>query len=457
MEISVIIVNYNVRVFLESVLHSVQKGMQGLQGEIFVVDNASQDGSVAMIVERFPDIHLIASDVNLGFGKANNRAMHECKGRYLLILNPDTIIQEDTLRTMIDFMDTHPDAGMAGCKVLNADGTFQLSCRRGFPTPWASFCKAFGLSSIFPQVKTFAGYNLTYLDENKSYEIDALAGSFMMVRREVLQQTGGFDEDYFMYGEDLDWCYRTKKIGWKIWYTPATQIIHYKGESAKRSNMNEVRIFYEAMRIFVRKNFTAPYIFISFLRIGIGMRSFIALIMRRWKLIMLAMFDSVVVVSTLLCATKIRFGLFTGLPGYAYPQAILVPFCVTIGCLTLLGAYGKQWQSLFRTILAVIIGFLFISSLTFFFKNYAFSRQIVLEMTAANLIILGGLRFALHARRAAKKFGKNMKKAIIFGDPQHTLNALRKLRSIDQSNINIIGFVAPTMESIGEIYDGLER
>jgi len=456
MEVSVIIVNYNVRAFLESALHSAQKALQGLNGEIIVVDNASQDYSAEMVRERFPDVRLIASTVNLGFGKANNKAMQLSEGRYLLILNPDTIIQEETLRTMIAFMDDHPDAGMAGCKVLNADGSFQLSCRRGFPTPWASFCKAFGLSTIFPKVRVFAGYNLTYLDENGTYIIDALAGSFMMVRREVFTQTGGFDEDYFMYGEDLDWCYRTQKAGWNIWYTPVTQIIHYKGESTKRSDINENRIFYDAMRIFVKKNLAVPNLFILFLRVGIATKSFLTLVLKRWKIFALVFIDSLVIIASLLVATKLRFGSFFGFPEYAYPTALIVPLFVTIGFMLTLGVYGKQWRSFPKTILAIILGFLVISTLPFFFKNFAFSRQIVLEMTTVNLVVLGSVRIALNILSSAKRFGESMRKAVIIGMPQQSLLALRKLRGADNYSFEIMGFVSPTMENVGENYEGMQ-
>jgi len=456
MDVSVIIVNYNVRDFLESALHSVQKAMLQLEGEIFVVDNASQDGSVAMVESRFPDVQLIASSVNLGFGKANNLAMRESTGRYLLILNPDTIIQEDTLHAMVTFMDAHPDAGMAGCKVLNADGTFQLSCRRGFPTPWASFCKVFGLSALFPNSKLFAGYNLTYLDENKTYPVDALAGSFMMVRREVFDQTGGFDEEYFMYGEDLDWCFRTQKAGWKVYYTPATQIIHYKGESTKRSSIDEVRVFYDAMHIFVRKNFSAPVLFILFLRCGIGLRSLIALVIKRWRILVLMSIDASVVIADIIIATKNRFGSFFVNQSYAYPTALIVPVVATLGLLILFGVYGRQWRSLPRTMLAVIVSFLIVSSLTFFFKNYAFSRQIVLEMTAMNLFFLGGIRILLHARAAAKSFGESMRKTVIVGVPGRSLELLKKLRAAARFNFDVAGFIDTSINSVGEEYDGVK-
>lgn len=454
MEISIIIVNYNVRDFLENTLHSVRKAMAGIDGEVFVVDNASQDGSVAMVREKFPEVHLVASPDNLGFGRANNIAMRQAKGRYFLILNPDTVVQEDTLSAMIRFMDAHTDAGMAGCKVLNADGTFQLSCRRGFPTPWASFCKVFGLSSLFPHTRIFAGYNLTYLDENGTYPIDALAGSFMIVRRAVFEQTKGFDEDFFMYGEDLDWCFRTQKAGWKIYYTSDTSIIHYKGESTKRSSIDEVRVFYDAMHIFVRKNFSAPFLFILFLRAGIAVRSLIAMVIRRWRIAVLVVLDTAVVTAGLLAATTHRFGGPLGLPAYAYPEAVVVPVLIVLCMLAFFGVYGRKWHDASRTAGAVVAGFFVISSLTFFFKEFAFSRRIVLEMSVFNMVALSTMRWALRARASAKRHGM-MRRTVIVGTAQQSQQLLQRLRAGAMHNYDVVGFVGMTVDTIGKIVAGL--
>ena len=254
MDISVIIVNYNVRDFLSNALTSLQKSLKGFQSEIIVVDNASDDGSVDLLKKNFPKVRLIANTKNLGFAKANNQALTLSKGKHILLINPDTLVQENTVRELINFFEDHPDAGMAGCKILNPDGTFQLPCRRSFPTPWIAFTKTFGLSSLFPKSKLFARYNLTYLDPDETYEVDALSGSFIMLKREVYEKIGGLDETFFMYGEDLDWCFRTQQAGWKVFYVPATSIIHYKGESTKRSDIDELKVFYNAMRLFVRKH-----------------------------------------------------------------------------------------------------------------------------------------------------------------------------------------------------------
>src|SRR5208283_1624252 len=211
MDVSIIIVNYNVRDFLNNALVSVFRALEGMNGEVFVVDNASDDGSSDLVRQSFPKVRLIANNTNVGFAKANNQALAMSSGKYLMLLNPDTVVQEDTFRTLINFFEANGDVGMAGCKILNPDGTLQLACRRSFPAPWVAFTKVSGLSSVFGSTKLFGKYNLTYLNPDESYEVDAISGSCMMIRREVFDTVGGLDESFFMYGEDLDWCYRIQK------------------------------------------------------------------------------------------------------------------------------------------------------------------------------------------------------------------------------------------------------
>ncbi len=281
MDLSIIIVNYNVKEFIQNLLHSVFKAGCNLKYEIIIIDNASDDGSADFIKEKFPNVNLISNKQNIGFGKANNIGLAAAKGKYILLINPDTLIREDTLEKMISFFESSPDAGLAGCKILNPDGSLQLACRRSFPGPWTSFCKVTGLSSLFPHSRLFARYNLTYLDENRTYEVDAISGSFMMMKKEVYEKIGGFDEQFFMYGEDLDLCYRIQKAGWKVYYTPGTQIIHYKGESTRRSSLDETKIFYEAMNLFVKKHLSSSILVETILKTAIGFRKFFAFMARR--------------------------------------------------------------------------------------------------------------------------------------------------------------------------------
>ncbi|MCX6146030.1 MAG: glycosyltransferase family 2 protein, partial [Candidatus Kapabacteria bacterium] len=201
-DISIVIVNYNVKDFLLQCLRSIEKSITKRKYEIIVVDNNSTDESIEFLSPKFEKVNFISLNDNLGFGKANNVGFDKASGKYLLILNPDTIISEDTLDKMYDFMELNPEIGISGCKVLNQDGSFQVTCRRGFPTPWASFTKLFGLQKIFPNSKFFAQYNQTYKNIDESYEIDAVIGAFMFCRFDIIRNIGGFDPDYFMYGED---------------------------------------------------------------------------------------------------------------------------------------------------------------------------------------------------------------------------------------------------------------
>ncbi|HYM20924.1 MAG TPA: glycosyltransferase [Candidatus Kapabacteria bacterium] len=398
MDISVIIVNYNVREFLRGALESVRRSLAfgGLAGEIFVVDNASRDGSAEMVRASFPDVRLIALEENLGFGKANNIAMKQAQGDYLLILNPDTIVGEDTLRAMTDFMRVHPDAGVSGCKLLNADGSFQISCRRGFPTPWASFTKLFGLSSFFPNSPRFAQYNLTYLSTDETYEIDALAGAFMMISRAAYEKTSGFDEDYFMYGEDIDLCYRIKQAGFKVYYVHSTSTVHFKGESTRRSVINEVQVFYEAMHIFVRKHYGSSPLFTVLLRLGIMARSFIALLKKYRGAIILASGDFLLTMISVFVVTKYLLLSFFGLPKADYPWAIVVPAIVVLLVNSMIGAYSQGERRRARPVLMSMPAILIIlSSMTYFFKEIPSSRTLVLLASALAGLVMIFYRFVL--------------------------------------------------------------
>ena len=287
--ISVIIVNYNVKYFLEQALLSVQKASQGLNVEVFVVDNNSLDGSVAMVRSRFSEVQVIDNQDNTGFAVANNQAYHLATGKYILLLNPDTVVAEDTFRQCYDFMEKNADAGALAARMIDGSGTFLPESKRGFPTPFVAFCKTFGLSSIFPRSKFFNQYYLGHLGEFETCEIDVLAGAFMFMRHEALQKVGMLDEAFFMYGEDIDLSYRIAKGGFKNYYLPTTSIIHYKGESTKKGSLNYVKTFYQAMIIFAKKHFTGTQgkLFVAMLQVAIYLRAFLTLasnLVKNWSL-----------------------------------------------------------------------------------------------------------------------------------------------------------------------------
>lgn len=251
-KVSVVIVNYNVKYFLEQCLYSVRAAIAGMDVEVFVVDNHSSDGSVEYLRPRFPEVTFIVNEDNPGFAKANNQAIRQCTGEYILLLNPDTVIGEASIRTLCFFMDEHPKAGGLGVKMLDGHGVFLPESKRSFPSPWVSFCKIFGLSALFPKSRLFARYSLPFLNKDNQHKVDVLAGAFMMLRHEALDKTGLLDEAFFMYGEDIDLSYRIVLDGYKNYYVPE-RILHYKGESTKQGDAKYVKAFYGAMLIFYRK------------------------------------------------------------------------------------------------------------------------------------------------------------------------------------------------------------
>jgi len=261
-DISIIIVNYNTcRLTLEC-LQSVYQSETHYSYEIILIDNHSQDDSVESIRTRYPGVQVIANPENTGFARANNQGFAAASGRYMLLLNSDTVVRQDTLETMISLMDRRPELGASGCKVILPDGSLDKACRRGFPTPAASFYYAFGFSKLFPDKPRFNGYQLGYLDADAEYPVDCLVGAFMVVRREAIDKVGGLDENFFMYGEDLDWCYRIKEAGWGIYYYPQTTIVHLKGGSARRRPLRIVYEFHRAMVLFHRKHYSKRYNFL---------------------------------------------------------------------------------------------------------------------------------------------------------------------------------------------------
>lgn len=438
-DISVLIVNYNVKDYLLQCLRSLYRSEGDVRIEIVVVDNASTDGSVADLQEVFPNVIWVELEENVGFGRGNNIGLHHCRGRYVLFLNPDTIVSPDTIDTMVRYMDQHPDVGIAGCKVLNPDGTFQLACRRGLPTPWASFCKLFGLQALFPRIKLFSGYNLTYRSIDETYPVDALIGAFMIAPIAVINDVGGFDPAFFMYGEDVDLCYRIQKTGKTVMYVPATSIIHFKGESTRRSSMDDVKVFYDAMEIFARKHFGNNALWLVFLRFGIRIRWFIALLLRYRMPITIAIVDAVCVVSALLLATTIRFESPFGFVDYAYPTVLVVVPLVVLLSLIGVGEYVEHKPTIRRSAVGLLIAFFVLSSLTYFFKEYAFSRGVVLMTIGISTVLMSLVRMV--SRAIERRSTGRRRRSVVVGSPTEIEDLLRDLSEHEPST-NVIGLIS---------------
>ena len=285
---SVIIVAYNSCDFIPACLKSVRDACAGLDTEIIVLDNGSKEPILPEIKNFFPEVTWIDSKENLGFGKGCNLAEKHATKPYLFFINPDTIVSRDSFTKVLEFMESHPESGTVGCRILNEDGTIQWACRRSFPTPISAVSKTIGLAALFPKSKLLASYNMTYADPDEVTEVDAISGSFFCIRRDVYEKLKGFDEDFFMYGEDLDLCFRTKQMGLKNYYTPSTNILHFKGQSCRTRRWDSYLDFYKAMLIFVKKHedlYFVPNFLVSF---GILFAAFVGmfsrLIPKFWKM-----------------------------------------------------------------------------------------------------------------------------------------------------------------------------
>lgn len=397
MKLSIIIVNYNVRYFLEHCLHSVIKAVDERM-EILVIDNASTDGSKEMMAERFPDIHYDYQETNHGFSKANNIGIKKAKGEYVVLLNPDTVVKEDTFEKCIQFMDEHTDCGGLGIHMIDGNGKFLPESKRGLPTPSAAFYKIFGLSGFFPKSKRFGKYHLGYLGEFETNEIEVLSGAFMMMRQSALNKCGLLDEEYFMYGEDIDLSYRITKAGFKNYYFPEAQIIHYKGESTKKGSINYVFVFYRAMIIFARKHFEKGQasLFGALINAAIYFRAFLALLSRLFGKTWQMLLDLTIASSCFYLVTRLYEAIQN--KDFSLPfVSIALPAYAIIMVLTLIfsGAYDKPFKS------PKMIKGWFVSTLVLLAvyallpESYRFSRAVILIGSSAALIAGFAWRFIL--------------------------------------------------------------
>jgi len=460
MKLSVIIVNYNVKHFLEQCLHSVYKAAKGIETEIFVVDNNSVDGSAELIREKFPDLHFIENKENVGFSRANNQAIKLAKGEYILLLNPDTVVEEDTFSKVTGFMDKHPEAGGLGVKMIDGKGNFLPESKRGLPTPWVAFYKMFGLSKLFPNSRKFGKYHLSYLNENEIHEIEIIAGAFMLLRKETLDKVGLLDEAFFMYGEDIDLSYRIILGGYKNYYFPETTIIHYKGESTKKGSLNYVKVFYNAMIIFARKHFSGGKagIFALIIQLAIWFRAFISIFKMVFEKIYLPILDAVLILIGFLFITpvweKIRFE-----PGHYPPEflQIVVPVYIAIWLAGILfsGGYKKpvNLYKIARGLLWGAIAILLIYSLVS--EELRFSRVLILLGSFWSVFVLILSRLIFHWLKI-KSFSLEAKKAKRIAIVGHSTEATRVKKLLEDSQIQteLAGFIALDNTDKGQNYIG---
>lgn len=440
MKLSVIIVNYNVRHFLEQCLHSVMKAAKGLSVEVFVVDNNSVDNSFEMVREKFPEVKIIANKENVGFSRANNQALRIAKGEYQLLLNPDTVVEEDTFKKVIDFMDNHPDAGGLGVYMIDGKGNFLPESKRGLPTPLVAFYKIFGLSALFPKSKIFGKYHLGYLDKEKIHEVEILSGAFMLMRKAALDKVGLLDEDFFMYGEDIDLSYRIIKGGYKNYYFPETRIIHYKGESTKKSSVNYVFVFYNAMIIFAKKHFSQKNasIFSFLINMAIYLRAGMAILNRFINKILVPALDAIIIFGGLLLLKYYWENVVRADENFHFEEKIIsvaFPTFVAVWLISIYmnGGYDKPVKTI-NVIRGVLSGAILILVTYALLPEYLrFSRAMVLLGAAWSVFALPTYRYILHLLKLNFiELDTDFKKRIaIVGSREEYLRVLEFIRLSD--------------------------
>ena len=383
MELSVILVNYNVKYFLEQCLASVEKAVLGMDAEVFVVDNASADGSVEYLTARFPTVQFIANTDNAGFAKACNQAYLQASGQFILFLNPDTIVPEDCFSKCLQFFHQTADCGALGVRMTDGSGNFLKESKRGFPTPLVSFYKLSGLSRLFPHSRIFARYHLGHLSEHENHEVDVLAGAFMMIRKDVLQKTGAFDESFFMYGEDIDLSYRIQKAEYKNYYFAETTILHFKGESTRKGSLNYVKMFYTAMSLFVKKHYGQwrAGVFRTAIQSAIWLRAAVSAGAGFIRKAGLPLIDAGLV---LLCIWGVKLYWFANIrPEVRYVREVLIGAAslytviyISVGYFT--GLYDKPFKQSNLNRCAIVAGILLLAVYGLLPEHYRFSRGIIL-------------------------------------------------------------------------------
>ena len=463
MKLSIIIVNYNVEYFLEQCLHSVLNATKHISSETFVVDNNSFDGSCDMVKTKFPNVILIENKINIGFSKANNKAIKLSKGEYILLLNPDTIVEENTFEKCIEFMELNSDCGGIGVYMIDGNGNYLPESKRGLPTPWVAFCKISGLGKVFKNSAKFNKYYLGHLDNKETHSIEILSGAYMFLRKEALEKIGLLDEKFFMYGEDIDLSYRIIQGGFKNYYLPTTKIIHYKGESTKKSSVNYVFVFYNAMIIFAKKHFSQKNAkaFTGLIKCAIYARALAAIFSRFLKSFWIPAIDFIVLISGFI-GTEILYKYYTGISWPIKITQFLFPIWALEICffIWVFGGYDRPVKSSKLLKGLGIAGLLFIGSYALLPKNIQLSRTLILSGTIYSFLAMFIVRFILsicnvNGYHLSKK---NRKKILIAGDEAECERVERiisnstartpEIRRINASKIKTENIVSSTFDDL---------
>lgn len=448
LKLSIVIVNYNVKHFLEQCLKSVYQAIQNIEAEVFVVDNNSIDGSQDMVRSSFTDVKLIANSKNTGFSTANNQAIKESKGEYVLLLNPDTVVPENCFQALLEFADKTPDLGGCGIPMYDGQGNYLPESKRGLPTPEVAFYKMIGLNKLFPKSKKFGKYHLGYLAPDQNHEVEILAGAFMLIRKKVLDKIGLLDETFFMYGEDIDLSYRITKAGWKNYYFAGSRIIHYKGESTKKLSTNYVKVFYKAMVIFAEKHYAGSNqkLFKLFINTAIYGRASLSLVSNLIQRFWMVTLESILLFGSLYLLKEYWEEHIKGIT--AYPKEMLtihLPYYTLIWLLSM--GFNGSYQAPFnfsKLIRSILIGTLVILMIYGLLPNHLhFSRGIILFGTLVVTAVLFSWRSLYHLLKyKTLDFSqKSNIKSVLIGS-EKKWSELSEILSSYQKNYQQIGFIS---------------
>lgn len=424
MKLSVIIVNYNVRYFLELCVDSVLKAAEDIEAEVIVVDNNSSDDSLAMLRERFPQVITIENKENTGFSKANNQGVAIARGEYILFLNPDTVMPEDFFQKTLRYLDAHPEAGALGPRLIDGKGRFAPDAKKSFPTLRVALFKSSGLNRLFPRSPYFNSYYAVHVGERQTAPVEVLSGCCMMLRRSVIDQIGGaFDEDYFMYCEDVDLSYRVRQAGYQNMYFPEATLVHYKGESTRKATLSYIRIFNEALATFVRKHYSKGQarLFLSVLYLGIGLRALLGMLRSLFRMLRMPLFDGLVLLVTLFLMKEFWVNHIRGVPPVP-PDFILATFpayiFLWVVSLWLNGAYDQPYRPL-RVVRGMVVGSVFILAYYGLLSaSLRYSRGLIMLSGVVGTVALLGLHELLY-RFGILRFipiDDEQRKSVLVGD-----------------------------------------
>ncbi len=463
MKLSIIIVNYNVKHFLQQCLSSVYNALKNINAEVWLVDNNSVDGSIQMVKNYFPQVKLIENKDNIGFSKANNQAIKKAKGKYILLLNPDTIVEESTFEKTIEFMEKHPKAGGLGVKMIDGKGKYLNESKRGIPYPNVALYKMIGLTKIFPKSKKFAKYYMGNLNPEDTNKVEILSGAFMLLRKSVLDEIGLLDETFFMYGEDIDLSYRILQAGYDNYYFADTKIVHYKGESTKKGSLNYVFVFYNAMIIFAQKHFAKKKakLFMFLIKLAIFFRAGLSAIRRIFNKISLPVLDFALIFAGFYLFVPFWEKLHLNTINYPDFIWLMLPAYILIWLLTsfFYGAYDNpiKLKSIFSGItVGTVIILIFYALIS---TKYRFSRLIIITGAIYSMLVMLIIRLIiskLSKNKSINIYSYKKKRIFIVGEIDEVRRVEEIIKQISQ-NIDIIGFISPKKEDSDEYVGNFDQ